>query len=70
MSRFANPNVPSIPLPTTDPASVHAALLAVKAGVESLAGQRGAATSRAVTFRDLIALGLITEVQAATVAGR
>ena len=55
----ANPFVGPIPAPTTDQNNIVACIEALKAGVESLAGQRGDATNRAVTFEDLIEFGLI-----------
>ncbi len=63
MSR-QNPNVAPIPPIVEDPRATTTVLTALKEGVESLAGQRGGPLDRAVTFNDLIAMGLVTAAQA------
>jgi hypothetical protein len=55
----ANPYTPPIPAPTTDVKNLAACVQALKACVESLIGQRGDASNRAVTFNDLVAFGLL-----------
>lgn len=55
-----NPNVAPIPTPTNNLDSVLQVIIALKEGTESLAGQRGDPLGRAVTFADLVALGLVT----------
>ena len=55
----SNPFTPPVPAPTTDVNNLRACVEALKAGVESLTGQRGDATNRAVTFRDLIGYGVL-----------
>lgn len=62
-----NPNVPAIP--TVVPTALLPAVRAMKEGIESLSGQRGALEDRAVTFADLIRLGLITSPAAASSTG-
>ena len=49
----------SIPVPTQDPASLRATVAAIKDLVEDLSGQRGTVGDSAVTFNDLVRLGLI-----------
>jgi hypothetical protein len=56
---MSNPNVPAIQKPTLDPTAVAQTVMTLTEGVNSLAGQSGAPTARAVTFDDLIALGLV-----------
>jgi hypothetical protein len=53
-----NPNLPAIPNPNVDLKSVATVLLACKQAIESLGGTRGAILDRAVTFNDLIRVGL------------
>lgn len=62
-SPASNPNVPAVPQPSSDPASVPFVLSRLREGVESLSGHRGDPLARAVTFNDLITLGLVTAVQ-------
>lgn len=57
---------PSIPDPTTDPISLRQATLALKEGFEILTHQRKNAGVSAVTWDDLVALGLITQAQIPT----
>lgn len=59
-----NPYVPPIPPlafdSTGETRNLTAAILALKAAVESLAGQRGDIANRAVTFKDLVDYGLLS----------
>lgn len=64
-----NPNVPAIPVPTATQSGLHATVSALKMGVESLAGQRGGELDRAVTFNDLVRLGLVTGAAATSPTG-
>lgn len=63
-----NPNVPAIPVPTADLVGLTNIAISMRQGIQSLSGQTGPAASRAVTFNDLVALGLVTTAQIATVA--
>lgn len=54
---------PSIPEPTTDPVSLRDSVLALKQAFEIHSHQRGVAAQAAVTWEDLVALGLITAAQ-------
>lgn len=63
-----NPNVPAIPVPTPG-AGLFPTVRALKDGVESLSGQRGSILDRAVTFNDLVRMGLITESAATSPTG-
>lgn len=60
----SNPFTPPVPAPTTDVNNLRACVEALKAGVESLTGQRGDAANRAVTFRDLIGYGVLNPAAA------
>lgn len=51
----------SIPDPITDVRSLQTTVMALKELVETLAGQRGKAYDAAVTFADLVQLGLISD---------
>lgn len=62
-----NPNVPAIP--TVVPNALLPVLRAMKEGIESLSGQRGALEDRAVTFNDLVRMGVITSAAAASATG-
>jgi hypothetical protein len=62
-----NPNVAPIPNPVNNLDSVLQVVVALKEGVESLAGQRGDPMGRAVTFADLAQLGLVTAAEAKTI---
>lgn len=53
-----NPNVPSIQTPVADPRSLVNSVQSLKQGMESLGGTRGSPLDRAVTYNDLINLGL------------
>ena len=55
-----NPYTPPIPQPAEDLPNLTACVSALKASVESLSGQRGDATNRAVTFNDLVSYGVLT----------
>ena len=61
--------MPAIPHPELDLASMYAALQATVEAVEMLQGQRGSAYDCAVTWGDLVQLGLITEDQVPTDVG-
>jgi hypothetical protein len=50
---------PVIPDPTTDPNALRVTGMALKESTEILTGQRGDRTLAAVTWQDLLALGLI-----------
>lgn len=54
---------PSIPMPSTDTTSLRNTALALKENVEILTQQRGDRAMSAVTWDDLVALGLISQVQ-------
>ena len=53
-----NPNIPTIPNPLNDLSSLATVVLQLKKAVESLGGNRGSTLDRAVTFNDMIRLGL------------
>lgn len=53
------PKYPAINEPTTDGASLRESVLNLKEGVEMLTRQRGDPIASAVTWADLVALGLI-----------
>lgn len=53
----------TIPQPVAEVRSLYVAALATKELVETLAGQRGTAYDAAVTWEDLMRLGLITRDQ-------
>ena len=55
-----NAYTPPIPQPAQNMDNLLACVVALKAGVESLLGQRGDASNRAVTFHDLIGFGVLT----------
>jgi hypothetical protein len=65
----ANPNTPPIPQPTKDIHNLAATVAALKQAVESLIGQRGQATNRAVTFNDLVAFGLLDKSAVSSPSG-
>lgn len=54
---------PGIPEPTTTPESLRDTLLAAKQAIEIHTGQRGSKLNAAVSWQDLINLGLITPSQ-------
>jgi hypothetical protein len=59
----ASIKVPAISEPTTEPESLRQAALQLKEGVEILSGQRGTKLNAAVTWQDLVNLGLILPSQ-------
>lgn len=61
--------LPAIPMPGVTPESQRDTLLALKHAVEVLGNLRGNGTAAAVTFDDLVALGLVTSAQARKVSG-
>lgn len=63
-----NSNIPQIPQPIADLGSLVHVAQSLKQGVDALAGNRGNTLIRAVTFNDLIDLGLITVFNAAGLA--
>lgn len=65
-----NPNVPQIPQPQAEPGALAYVAQALKQGMDSLGGNRGKPTDRAVTFNDLITLGLFdaSTLNAGTIA--
>lgn len=58
---MAAPRLSAIPEPQKNIDSMYEAIVALKQIVEVLAGQRGDATGRAATFRELVNIGLIEE---------
>ncbi len=54
---------PSVPSPTLDVASLREAVAALKEVVEILTQQRGLPANSAVTWQDLVNLGIITSSQ-------
>jgi len=56
-----NRKQPGIPHPDANLAAIHASLVAAIEAVEMLQGQRGSAYDCAVTWGDLIVLGLVQE---------
>lgn len=70
MASRGNPNIGPIPLPSQVPESVLNTVISLKEAVESLAGQRGVSTNRAVTFNDLVQLGLVTATVARQLADK
>jgi hypothetical protein len=54
---------PTIPHPTHDPLALNQTAMALKETVEILTATRGERLSAAVTWQDLIDLGLITPAQ-------
>lgn len=63
-----NANVPQMPRPMADVGSLVNAAQAMKQGLDSLAGNRGSVLDRAVTFRDLIALNILSQATPASTA--
>ena len=57
-----NPTVVQIPTPLANVGALVVAVQALKRDVDSLSGNTGALIDRAVTFQDLINLGLISLV--------
>jgi len=60
---WPNPNVPPVPQPLADLASLQVTVLQLRQGVENLGGQRGEPLDRAVTLHDLVRLGVVTADQ-------
>jgi hypothetical protein len=54
---------PAIPYPVEDLASLRSATAALKEVVEIITQQRGSVANSAVTWQDLVNLGLITTAQ-------
>ncbi len=64
MSRYdRNRKHPAIPQPESNIASMHATLVPMKEAVDMLQGATGTAYDCAVTWGDLLQLGLITKEQ-------
>jgi hypothetical protein len=68
LSPTPNPNVPQIATPVGNLGALTVVTQSLKQAVDSLAGFRGKNTDRAVTFNDLINLGLVGKAQAASSA--
>ena len=60
---------PAVPDPTTDPVSLRNASVALKEIAETLTQQRGNRAFAAVTWQDLVELGLILPSQIPTTPG-
>ena len=63
-----NPNIPQIPKPLAALGSLANVAEALKQAVDSLAGFRGSALNRAVTFNDLVGLKVLTSAAAQSAA--
>lgn len=61
-----NPNTPQSPPPVTNLGALAYCVQQLKQAVDSLGGLRGQPTNRAVTFDDLISVGLLTATEAAS----
>ena len=59
-----NPNTVPISQPLADLQILYTVVGQLKQAVDSLSGQRGRSTDRAVTFNDLVDLGLVTMARA------
>jgi hypothetical protein len=59
-----NPHIPHMARPLARVEALVTVTEQLRQGMESLAGDRGDSLDRAVTFNDLLKLGLITQVQA------
>lgn len=64
-----NRNVPPVQAPVADLGSLLTTVNSLKQGVENLGGYRGSLTGRAVTFNDLVGLGLVTPITLNTSSG-
>lgn len=64
-----NANIPQIPQPVADVGALANAVQAIKQGMDSLAGNRGSTLNRAVTFNDLINLGVVSGALVTTAIG-
>lgn len=62
------PKYPAINEPTTDVASLRESILSLKEATEMLTRQRGDPLASAITWADLVALGVITADQVPTIA--
>ncbi len=62
------PKYPAINEPTTDTASLRESILSLKEATEMLTRQRGDPLASAITWADLVALGVITADQVPTIA--
>ena len=68
MTTINIPKYPAITEPTTDPASLRDSVLNLKEATEMLTRQRGDPAASAITWADLVNLGIITKDQIPTVA--
>jgi hypothetical protein len=57
----SNPNVPHTDQPVADLQSLTSVAIQLRQGMESLGGHRGGPYDRAVTLKDLMTLGLVSE---------
>lgn len=57
-----NPRIPTMNRPLANVEALVTVCEQLRQGMESLGGTRGNPLDRAVTFNDLIALGLVTQV--------
>lgn len=58
------PKFPGIPEPNLDPATMLQSVLAMKQALETILGQRrGSRPASAVTWEDLVRLGIVEEAQ-------
>lgn len=64
------PKYPAISEPTVDGASLRESVLSLKEGVEMLTRQRGDPIASAVTWADLVALGIVKVSDVPKVAPR
>lgn len=60
----ANPNIPQVANPVADIGALATVAQQLKQGIDSLAGVRGDVLNRAVTYNDLVALGILNKAQA------
>lgn len=56
---MASPKFPVIPEPFANTQALYGSVMAMKEGVEMLSGQRGDAKDCAVTWGDLVRLGIV-----------
>lgn len=64
-----NPNVPQIPTPQANVGALAVCVQFLKQAVDNLAGYRGKPTNRAVTFDDLVSLGIASTTVVQSVNG-
>ena len=57
------PDIPTVPEPYTTVEALYASTKALKEGYEMLSGQRGGPDNIAVTWGDLLALGIVKPEQ-------